>query len=92
MPRIKAYKVAAIFEMGMSEFDRSMIFMPLAEAQRFFDKGDAVDVLEVIVEDPEQVGQYGGGDEGAGHPRAALRRLARSATPASSRCSRWSAT
>ncbi|MFZ1101901.1 MAG: lipoprotein-releasing ABC transporter permease subunit [Hyphomicrobiaceae bacterium] len=55
MPRIKSYKVTAIFEMGMSEFDRSMIFMPLAEAQRFFDKGTAVDVLDVIVDDPETV-------------------------------------
>jgi lipoprotein-releasing system permease protein len=55
MPRIKAYKVTAIFEMGMSEFDRSMVFMPLAEAQRFFGKGDAVDVLDVIVDDPETV-------------------------------------
>jgi lipoprotein-releasing system permease protein len=55
MPRIKAYKVTAIFEMGMSEFDRSMIFMPLVEAQRFFGKGDAVDVLDVIVDDPEAV-------------------------------------
>jgi lipoprotein-releasing system permease protein len=55
VPRIKAYKVAAVFEMGMSEFDRLIIFMPLAEAQRFFDKGDAVDVLEVIVDDPETV-------------------------------------
>lgn len=35
-----------------------MIFMPLAEAQRFFNKVDSVDVLEVIVEDPENVGQY----------------------------------
>ncbi len=58
MPRIKAYKVAAIYEMGMSEFDRSMIFMPLAEAQRFFAKGESVDVLEVIVEDPDKVGDY----------------------------------
>jgi lipoprotein-releasing system permease protein len=55
MPRIKPYKVVAIFEMGMSEFDRSMIFMPVAEAQRFFDKGGAVDVLDVIVDDPEAV-------------------------------------
>ena len=55
MPRIKSYKVTAIFEMGMSEFDRSMIFMPLAEAQRFFDKGTTVDVLDVIVDDPETV-------------------------------------
>ncbi|MBO0763883.1 MAG: lipoprotein-releasing ABC transporter permease subunit [Hyphomicrobiaceae bacterium] len=55
VPRIKSYKVAAMFEMGMSEFDRTMIFMPLAEAQRFFDKGNAVDVLEVLVDDPERV-------------------------------------
>jgi lipoprotein-releasing system permease protein len=55
VPRTKSYKVAAMFEMGMSEFDRSMIFMPLTEAQRFFDKGDAVDVLEVTVDDPESV-------------------------------------
>jgi lipoprotein-releasing system permease protein len=55
VPRIKAYKITAIFEMGMSEFDRSMIFMPLAEAQRFFDKGKVVDVLEVVVEDAESV-------------------------------------
>ncbi|MFL5104418.1 MAG: FtsX-like permease family protein, partial [Xanthobacteraceae bacterium] len=56
-PRVKPYKVAAIFEMGMSEYDRTMIFMPLAESQRFFNKGDAVDVLEVFVADPEEVGE-----------------------------------
>jgi lipoprotein-releasing system permease protein len=54
-PRVKPYKVAAIFEMGMSEYDRTMIFMPLREAQRYFNKGNAVDVLEVLVEDPERV-------------------------------------
>ena len=57
-PRIKAYKIAALYEMGMAEFDRSMIFMPLSEAQRFFNKGASVDVLEVIVQDPENVGLY----------------------------------
>jgi len=56
-PRIKPYKVAAIFELGMSEYDRTMIFMPLAEAQRYFSKGDTVDVLEVLVEDPERVSE-----------------------------------
>ena len=58
-PRIKPYKVAAIFEMGMSEYDRTMIFMPLAEAQRYFNKGEAVDVLEVLVDDPETGGRAG---------------------------------
>jgi lipoprotein-releasing system permease protein len=55
VPRVKAYKVTAIFEMGISELDRSMIFMPLAEAQRFFDKGNSVDMLDIVVGDPEQV-------------------------------------
>jgi lipoprotein-releasing system permease protein len=55
VPSLKAYKVTAFFDMGMSEFDRSMIFMPLAEAQRYFDKGDAVDVLDIVIDDPERV-------------------------------------
>jgi len=54
-PRIKPYRVTAIFEMGMSEYDRTMIFMPLTEAQRYFGRGDSVDVLEVLVEDPESL-------------------------------------
>ena len=54
-PRIKPYRVAAVFEMGMSEYDRTMIFMPLGEAQRYFNRGDTVDVLEVIVDDPESL-------------------------------------
>jgi lipoprotein-releasing system permease protein len=54
-PRIKPYKVVAVFEMGMSEYDRTMIFMPLGEAQRYFNKGRSVDVLEVFVADPEDV-------------------------------------
>ena len=56
-PRIKPYRVVAVFEMGMSEYDRTMIFMPLAEAQRYFNKGNAVDVLEVFVSDPDQVAE-----------------------------------
>jgi lipoprotein-releasing system permease protein len=67
-PRIKSYKIAALYEMGMAEFDRSMIFMPLAEAQRFFNKGSSVDVLEVIVDDPENVGLYVANMKAAGIP------------------------
>jgi lipoprotein-releasing system permease protein len=67
-PRIKPYKVTAIFEMGMSEYDRTMIFMPLAEAQRYFNKGKAVDVLEVFVADPDQVAEHAALMRGAGIP------------------------
>ena len=67
-PRIKPYKVAAIFEMGMSEYDRTIIFMPLTEAQRYFNKGRSVDVLEVFVDDPEQVADYVAAMRRAGIP------------------------
>jgi lipoprotein-releasing system permease protein len=45
-----------------------MIFMPLSEAQRFFDRGNSVDVLEVIVEDPENVGKSVAEMKAAGIP------------------------
>ena len=54
-PRTKPYVVSAIFELGMSEYDRTMVFMPLLEAQRFFGKRGEVDVLEVVVDDPESL-------------------------------------
>ena len=34
-PRIKVYKIAAVFEIGMSEYDSAMVFMPLKEAQAY---------------------------------------------------------
>ena len=57
-PRSKAYQVTSIFELGMSEYDRMMIFMPLTEAQKYFAKNNEVDVIEIVVNQPENVGQY----------------------------------
>lgn len=54
-PRTKAYKITALFEMGMSEYDRTMVFMPLAEAQRYFSRGAEVDALEIVVDNPENI-------------------------------------
>ena len=56
-PRVKAYPVTAIFEIGMSEYDSGVAFIPLAEAQAFFNKGDGVSALEVMVERPDLVNQ-----------------------------------
>jgi len=41
--------------MGMSEYDNSIAFMPLKEAQTFFNVGDAVHVLEVVIDNPDRV-------------------------------------
>ncbi|MFL5210219.1 MAG: lipoprotein-releasing ABC transporter permease subunit [Microvirga sp.] len=54
-PRIKGYQVAAIFELGMSEFDASFVFMPLSEAQAFFNREDDVTVIEVFLDDADRV-------------------------------------
>lgn len=56
-PRVKSYNLSVIFEMGMSEYDNSIIFMPLGEAQRYFNKGNSVSVLEVVVDNPDRVGE-----------------------------------
>ncbi|MCP4318848.1 MAG: lipoprotein-releasing ABC transporter permease subunit [Hyphomicrobiales bacterium] len=54
-PRIKSYAVSGIFEIGMSEYDASMIFMPLEEAQLYFNSDGLVQSIELFVDDPEQI-------------------------------------
>lgn len=54
-PRVKAYPVGAIFEIGMSEYDGALLVMPLHEAQAFFNKDDTVDAIEVFTSNPDLV-------------------------------------
>jgi len=54
-PRTKSYLVTAIFELGMSEYDKTMMFLPLGEAQRYFSRADQVDVVEVMVDRPDKL-------------------------------------
>ena len=56
-PRVKAYPVDAIFEIGMSEYDASIIFMPLSEAQLYFNSEGAVQSIEIMAKDPDKVGE-----------------------------------
>ena len=57
-PRVKSYPVEAIFEMGMSEYDTSIVFMQLEEAQLYFNQEGTVQVIEVFVDDPDAVDDY----------------------------------
>jgi lipoprotein-releasing system permease protein len=54
-PRIKSYPVVAIFQIGMSEYDSTYVFMPLTEAQLYFNSPDAAQAIEVYLNDPDQV-------------------------------------
>jgi len=57
-PRIKPYRVAAIFEIGMSEYDNVFVFMPLGEAQAYFNRRDDVSAIEVYTDNPDAVDRY----------------------------------
>jgi lipoprotein-releasing system permease protein len=54
-PRQKIYPVTAIFEIGMSEIDGVIIYMPLEEAQLFFNSEGLVQKIEVFVDNPDAV-------------------------------------
>jgi len=57
-PRIKIYKIAAVFEIGMSEYDSAMVFMPLTEAQAYFNRAGDVTAIEVYTDNPDRVEAY----------------------------------
>jgi lipoprotein-releasing system permease protein len=68
-PRIKTYKVAALFEIGMSEYDNVFVFMPLSEAQAYFNRPGDVSAIEVYTDNPDQIDNYRRLiNEGAGRP------------------------
>ena len=54
-PRVKGYPIVAVFEVGMSEFDASVIFMPFAEAQLYFNMEGRAQTIEVFVDDPDAI-------------------------------------
>jgi lipoprotein-releasing system permease protein len=57
-PRIKAYKIAAVFEIGMSEYDSAFVFMPLTEAQAYFNRSGDVTAIEVYTDDPDNIDRF----------------------------------
>ena len=57
-PRIKTYKVAAVFEIGMSEYDGAIVFMPLPEAQLYFNRAGDVTAIEVYTTNPDRIENF----------------------------------
>lgn len=59
-PRVKSYPISGIFEIGMSEYDSSIIYMPLGEAQIYFNTEDEVQSIEVFIDNPDSVNDFRG--------------------------------
>src|ERR1700684_1463257 len=57
-PRIKPYKIAAVFEIGMSEYDSTFVFMPVPEGQAYFNRNNDVSAIEVFTTDPDKIDAF----------------------------------
>lgn len=71
-PRVNAYTVVYIFTAGRYDIDKTRIYMPLAEAQSYFNKDGLVDEFEVMVEDPDRIDDFAPALLGAAGPEALL--------------------
>ncbi|MBP1850602.1 lipoprotein-releasing ABC transporter permease subunit [Rhizobium halophytocola] len=54
-PRVKSYTVSGIFEIGMSEYDSTIVYMPFEEAQLFFNADGIAQSIEIYVDHPDDI-------------------------------------
>lgn len=57
MPKMKPFRVAGIFNTGMFEYDSTLAYISLDQAQAFFDLGDTVTGIQLKVTDVYQTGK-----------------------------------
>jgi lipoprotein-releasing system permease protein len=55
VPRLRAYKIVATFNVGMYEYDSNFVFMPLEAAQVYFMMTDRISDLQVMLTNPDKV-------------------------------------
>jgi lipoprotein-releasing system permease protein len=55
VPRMRAYKVVAVFDVGMYEYDNTFVYLPLEAAQIFFRLGEGASGIELMIDNPDRV-------------------------------------
>lgn len=71
VPRTKTFEIAAVFNVGMYEYDSGFVYIPLETAQRLFGTGQGVSSIELLLANPNDLGAM----------RAAVREAIPSGTP-----------
>lgn len=56
VPREIGYRVGAIFEVGVFDYDETFVVMPIPDAQTLLLTGDTIGMIEVVTDDPDEVG------------------------------------
>jgi len=54
VPREIAYRIGAIFEVGVYDYDNTYVVMPIPDAQQLLLTGDAIGMIEVRVDNPDR--------------------------------------
>jgi len=57
VPRIVSYQVGAIFEVGVYDYDKAFVIMPMQDAQQLLMMGDQVGMVEIQTSNPDKVEQ-----------------------------------
>jgi lipoprotein-releasing system permease protein len=60
MPKMKPFRIAGIFNTGMFEYDSTLAYVSIGQAQSFFDLGDTVTGVQLKVEDVYHAGELAG--------------------------------
>jgi lipoprotein-releasing system permease protein len=55
VPRIVSYNVAAVFEVGIYDYDKAFVIMPMEDAQTLLMLGDSVGMVEIQTVDADRV-------------------------------------
>ena len=58
VPRIVSYTVGAIFEVGVYDYDKAYVVMPMEDAQTLLMMGDQVGMIKIESTDPDHIGEY----------------------------------
>lgn len=57
VPREISYRISAIFEIGVYDFDKAYVVMPMEDAQLLLLTGDQIGMIEIKTENPDKVGE-----------------------------------
>ena len=55
VPRIVTYTVGAVFEVGIYDYDKAFVVMPMEDAQTLLMLGDNVGIVEIQTDNPDKV-------------------------------------
>jgi len=55
IPRMKTFRVCAIFDAGMSEYNMGYVFIPLKTAQTFFKMDQGISTIDIFVDTPDRI-------------------------------------